>query len=184
MKAPGYRAMSHTDRTDGYQVKKKMQGGRLVRLTLTASLALNLFGLGWLATQAIVRQASEDSWDMALYSQKQTNRDVGIFEGLLIKRLTADLSPQGVETFLRVYTKHMSSLSGMDSFIVGFHADLVAKIRSEDVTEQELRAALKPLPGAVQKRVSVMTEILAEAIPLLSVEDRMSLPPMGAFAND
>ncbi|HEY9081571.1 hypothetical protein [Magnetovibrio sp.] len=176
--------MSYTDRTDGHQVKKKMQCGRLVSLTLTASLALNLFGLAWFATQAIVKQASKDPWEMSLYSQTQVNSDIGILEGLLIKRLTANLSPQGVETFLRVYAKHMSSLSGMDSFIVGFHADLAAKIRSENVTEQELREALKPLPIAVMVRVSVMTKILAEAIPLLSVEDRMSLPPMGEFASD
>lgn len=176
--------MPNAERNEGLQPEVRKPGRRIVGIALTASLALNMFGLGWFATQALVKNNVDDLLERSFYSQTQLNREIGVLEGLLVRQLTANLSPQGVEIFMDVYRRHMSSLNGMDNFLVGFHANLVAKIRSETVTEQELREALNPLPLAVMKRVSVMTDILAEAIPLLSNEDRMKLPPMRTLTNE
>lgn len=175
--------MLDIDRNAEFQAEGKKRSRRLIGFTLTASLALNMFGMGWFVTRTIVKDGDSDLRTGILSSQTPLNEAV-LMEQLIVQRLTANLSPGGADIFMDVYAKHMASLSGMNSFAEKFNAEIGMKLRSENVTEQELREAFKPLPIAIQKRVSVMTEILAEAIPRLSHEDRMSLPPVRPFTND
>lgn len=145
-----------------------------MRVVLTASLALNMFLLGWLAASG---DGGEVGWGNDLASQESTQVD--IIERVLIDRLTANLSPEGVQVFMDVYTKHMQSLGAMKGDLSAFQAELKSSIRGEHVTTEELKAIFEPLPLAVMKRVSIMTDIMAEAIPRLSHEDRLKLPPFG-----